>query len=247
MVQTAPNPWFSSFRSPYRHFIHANLWIASSKMRIQTMKLMMFRLLITLGLVCSSVSYAIASPSLDALNYFFNEIKTFEARFGQIVLDESLDEIDDGQGKVWIQRPGLFRWDYEPPEAQEIVGDGVNVWVHDVELEQVTVRAQDQALGKSPAILLAGSGNLEESYVIEDVGTQGRYDWVNLIPKEQESGFKEVRIGFEDNRLRLLELLDNLGQRTQISFVDLKENTPIPLTTFDFIPPEGVDVIDNSE
>ena len=186
---------------------------------------------------------AVSSPGLDSLNYFFREINSFEARFGQIVLDESLVEIDDGQGRLWIQRPGLFRWDYDEPDAQQIIGDGVNVWVYDIELEQVTVREQVATLGKSPAILLAGEGDLEDDYIVEDIGTQGRFDWVNLIPRSEDSGFSEVRIGFEDNRLRLLELLDTLGQRTRISFVDLKENIPVPPTTFEFIPPEGVDVI----
>ena len=188
-----------------------------------------------------------ASPGLDALQYFFSEIKTFEARFGQIVLDEAMVEIDQGQGKLWIKRPGLFRWDYVPPDALEIVGDGHNVWVHDIELEQVTVHSQDRALGKSPASLLAASGDLEDSFVIIDIGRQGRFDWVNLVPKDEDSEFSEMRIGFEENRLRLLELLDKLGQRTRISFVDLKENKPIPLTAFEFIPPEGVDILDNTE
>jgi len=198
--------------------------------------------------VVLAVSNAVsASPGLEALNYFFSEINTFEAKFGQKVLDESFTEIDDSQGKMWIKRPGLFRWDYELPDAQEIVGDGSKVWIYDVELEQVTVRDQDQTLGRSPALLLAGSGNLEEDFTIEDIGTQGRYDWVNLIPKNEESGFNEIRIGFEDNRLRLLELLDNLGQTTRIVFVDIKENTPIASTTFNFFPPQGVDIIDSSE
>jgi outer membrane lipoprotein carrier protein len=188
-----------------------------------------------------------SSPGLDALSYFFGEINTFEARFGQIVLDESLVEVDNSQGQMWIQRPGLFRWNYDAPDAQQIVGDGVNLWVYDVELEQVSVRDQDQAIGRSPAILLAGSGDLEDNYTVEDIGSQGRYDWVNLIPKDADSGFREVRIGFEDNRLRLLELLDNLDQRTRISFVDLKENIPVAVSIFDFVPPEGVDVIDNTE
>ena len=188
-----------------------------------------------------------ASPGLDSLNFFFNQIKTFEAAFGQAVLDESLASIDDGKGKVWIKRPGLFRWDYEPPEAQEIVGDGSRVWIYDIELEQVTVRDQQQALGRTPAILLAGGGDLEKDYIIVDIGTQGRFDWVNLIPKDEESNFTEMRIGFEDNRLRLMELLDNLGQRTRMSFVDLKENHEIADKTFTFVPPVGVDVIDESE
>ena len=202
---------------------------------------------LTLLMVAAFPGAALSSPGLDALDYFFNEINTFEARFGQIVLDESLAEVDNSQGRMWIQRPGLFRWNYDPPEAQEIVGDGENIWIYDIELEQVSVRSQDQAIGRSPAILLAGSGDIEDNYDVIDIGTQGRFDWVNLVPKNEDSGFREVRIGFEDNRLRLLELLDNLDQRTRISFVDLKENIPLPLTTFNFVPPEGVDIIDNTE
>ncbi len=200
-----------------------------------------------LSLVLVGMGGAYGSPGLDALDYFFNEINTFEARFGQSVLDESLTEIDSGQGRMWIRRPGLFRWNYDPPESQEIVGDGENVWIHDIELEQVTVRNQEQTLGKSLAILLAGAGNPQKNYHIDDIGTQGRYDWVNLIPKDEENAFNAMRIGFEDNRLRLMELVDNLGQTTRMVFVDLKENAPIALTTFHFIAPEGVDIIDNTE
>ena len=118
---------------------------------------------------------------------FFSQVQTFEARFRQLVLDESLNAIDDGRGTVWIKRPGRFRWDYDLPDPQEIVGDGERIWLHDIDLEQVTVRDQAQALGRTPAILLAGSGDLDETYRIEDIGVQGRYDWVNLIPEDPES------------------------------------------------------------
>ena len=187
-----------------------------------------------------------ASPGLDAMNFFFTEIHSFVSRFGQVILDESFNEIDSNQGKVWVQRPGNFRWSYDAPDRQEIVGDGENVWIYDIELEQVVVKSQDLAIGNSPAVLLAGRGKIEDNYEIIDIGTQGRFDWVNLIARDEENGFREVRLGFEDNRLRLMELLDNLDQRTRISFVDLRENITIPITIFEFIPPEGVDVIDDS-
>lgn len=185
-----------------------------------------------------------ASPGLDSLHFFFSEVHSFESRFGQVILDESLVELDSGQGRVWVQRPGLFRWSYELPDRQEIVGDGAHVWVYDIELEQVTVRPQDEAIGKSPAILLSGTGNIEDNFEIVDIGTQGRYDWVNLVARDEENEFREIRIGFEDNRLRLMELLDHLDQRTRISFVDIKENVEVPPSTFEFTPPDGVDVID---
>ena len=197
-------------------------------------------------LALSSLSVHAASPGMEAFERFFNEINTFEARFGQVVLDDNLTPVDDGQGTVWIKRPGLFRWNYAPPDAQEIVGDGERVWLHDIDLEQVTVRNQADALGRTPAILLAGSADLASTYAIEDIGTQGEVDWVNLIPEDSESGFTEVRIGFEDRRLRLMELIDTLDQRTRISFVDLKENLPLADEIFEFVPPVGIDIIDQS-
>ena len=197
-------------------------------------------------LALSSLSVHAASPGMEAFERFFNEINTFEARFGQVVLDDNLTPVDDGQGTVWIKRPGLFRWNYAPPDAQEIVGDGERVWLHDIDLEQVTVRNQADALGRTPAILLAGSADLASTYAIEDIGTQGEVDWVNLIPEDPESGFTEVRIGFEDRRLRLMELIDTLDQRTRISFVDLKENLPLADEIFEFVPPVGIDIIDQS-
>ena len=200
----------------------------------------------TMAMAMATLPAHADSPGMDALARFFSQVQTFEARFRQLVLDESLNAIDDGRGTVWIKRPGRFRWDYDLPDPQEIVGDGERIWLHDIDLEQVTVRDQAQALGRTPAILLAGSGDLDETYRIEDIGVQGRYDWVNLIPEDPESGFTEVRIGFEDGRLSLMELIDTLDQRTRISFIDLEENIPVADSIFEFVPPEGVDIIDQA-
>ena len=130
---------------------------------------------------------------------------------------------------------------------QHIVGDGERVWLHDLALEQVTVRDQARALGRSPAILLAGDGDLEQAYDLEDIGVQGRIDWVSLISRDPQSGFTQVRVGFEAGRLHLVELIDTLDQRTRIRFFDLKENRPVAARLFEFSPPDGVDVIDQSE
>ncbi len=199
------------------------------------------------ALLTAAPPAAPASPGLEALEHFFHAIQTFEARFAQVVLDDNLTPVDEGRGTVWIKRPGRFRWNYDPPDAQEIVGDGARVWLYDIELEQVTVRDQAQALGRTPAILLAGSGDLASTYRIEDIGVQGRFHWVNLVPEDSQSGFTEVRIGFEDRRLRLMELVDTLDQRTRISFADAKENAPLADELFEFIPPAGIDVIDQSK
>ncbi len=188
-----------------------------------------------------------ASPGTQALARFFSQVDSFQARFTQIVLDENFNTTDQAHGIVWMQRPGRFRWDYAAPEAQQIVGDGARVWLYDIALEQVTVRDQAQALGHAPAVLLAGGGDLEQNYKVEDLGAQGRLHWVNLIPRQEDGGFTEVRIGFEDQYLRVMELLDTFAQRTRITFVDLQENAPIDDSLFEFVAPPGIDIIEQTE
>ena len=202
-------------------------------------------------LTVSTVAPAAAqndSPGRQALQRFFSEVASLEARFEQVVLDENLNPIDTGRGVLRIQRPGRFRWDYAPPAAQVIVGDGARVWLHDVELAQVTVRSQARALGRSPAIWLAGGdADLEDAYRIEDLGARGRIDWLNLIPRDAESEFSSVRVGFETQKLHRIELIDSLEQRTRIRFFDLRENAAVDDSLFQFTPPAGVDVIDQTE
>ena len=188
-----------------------------------------------------------AGPGSDAFSHFFGEIRTFSAQFRQVVLDEDLNTVDDGRGTVRIKRPGKFRWDYLPPDAQHIIGDGERIWLHDLDLEQVTVRDQKSALGRGPALLLAGGGAPKSGYSISDIGVHAGIAWVNLIPAKTDSGFTEVRMGFEKRQLRQMELVDTLGQRTRISFLGIRENAPIADAVFRFAPPPGADVIDQTE
>lgn len=194
-------------------------------------------------------SLALPAAHADAvttMERFFDEVRTFRADFDQVVLDESLNRIEESSGKMWIARPDRFRWNYEAPLEQEIVGDGERVWVYDVELEQVTVRPMQAALGQTPAALLAGRGDLEDNFTVNDLGRQGQLDTVELEPVSAESGYESMRIGFEGTELRLLELDDRLGQTTRITFRNVRENVEVAPERFLFEPPAGVDVIDET-
>ncbi|MGR3985325.1 MAG: outer membrane lipoprotein chaperone LolA, partial [Gammaproteobacteria bacterium] len=203
-------------------------------------------LLGALWLGAPAPAWAADGAGVEAFEHFFREINTFEAQFRQVVLDEELNTIDDSRGSVRIKRPGRFRWEYMPPDAQHIIGDGKRIWLYDIELEQVTVRDQQAALGRTPAMLLAGAAAPKGAYSIEEIGTYARISWVNLRPSGAESGFTEVRMGFEERQLRQMELVDTLDQRTRISFSEIKENAPIDDAVFAFAPPPGVDVIEQS-
>lgn len=209
----------------------------------------MTRLLLLKGLVAAAGlawSSAFADVS-DDLNHFFNEVRTYSAKFQQVVLDEGFNPIEESAGRLLIKRPGRFRWNYEPPGEHRIISDGEKVWVYDVELEQVTVRSLKDAVGQTPAGLLAGGADIDEQFDVTDLGqVNGPLYWVRMVPTGEDVGFEDIRIGFEDGRLRVLELVDGLGQTTRITMIDGEENQPIPDSQFELSVPEEVDVIDET-
>ena len=185
-----------------------------------------------------------SANALDDLQRFFTEISTFEAEFDQVILDEDFVTLEESSGRVTIVRPNKFRWDYAAPLEQQIIGDGAKVWIYDIDLEQVTVRNMAAAMANTPAVLLAGRGELAETYDIRDLGIHGALNWVRLSPKKSDdSSFDDIRLGFEQGQLRVLELVDGFGQTTRITLRRINENPVINDAIFAFKPPAGVDVI----
>ncbi len=202
-------------------------------------------------IIAAAAGFAVAaqdSPSgAEQLRRFYAEVRDFHARFEQAVLDENLSRLEESAGVVWISRPGKFRWDYEQPAAQQVVSNGVKLWVYDPDLAQVTVRNSGDAVGETPAFLLAGGGDLEARYRVQDLGVQGALAWVALSPKSPRSNYREIRIGFDAGELRVLELVDGLDQTTRMTFFAPADGgAGGDDSRFEFTPPPGVDVLDES-
>ncbi len=193
--------------------------------------------------VIAMLSWAPQVQAADDLQRFFDDVQSYTAKFSQVVLDESFNLLQESSGTLWIQRPDKFRWDYDIPFEQHIVGDGERIWVHDVELQQVTVRRVSGGLGATPALLLAGRGKLDENFSVNSLGLQGQLEWTQLIPKNKDGGYEEIRIGFENGHIRILEMIDGFGQTTRIALHDANENVEIDAGKFVFEPPPGTDVI----
>ena len=183
----------------------------------------------------------------ERLDRFFEKVTTFKASFIQVVLDENLLALEETSGLLWIARPGRFRWDYESVHGQSIVADGEVLWLYDVELEQVTRRAQESAIGQTPAVLLSGGQQYRKDYNVTILGRQGAVNWISLVPKLSDGSFAEIQLGFEGETLRLIQLLDELNQITRVTLANVVENEPIPDSVFQFVPPTGVDVISDVE
>ena len=186
---------------------------------------------------------AAGGASIETLKTMFAQTTTARAHFAQIVLDRNMKMLQQATGTMQFSRPGRFRWEYDPPYEQVIVSDGSKVWLYDKDLNQVTVRRLDRALGSSPAALLAGSDDIEKSYRLSSLGNQDGLDWLEAVPRTQDTAFERVKLGFGKAGLEAMELRDPFGQITVIKFSTIERNAKLPPEAFRFTPPKGADVI----
>lgn len=196
----------------------------------------------TLLCFCSVLASA---SGLDQLHAFLEGTKTAQGAFKQVVTNRDGRTTQTTSGTFAFARPGKFRWTYEKPFDQVIVGDGENVWVYDHDLNQVIVRKLDAALGATPAALLAGDNALEQNFTLVAAGGENAIEYVEATPKTPDSQFKRIRLGFVGDLPRTMLLTDAFGQTTTLTFSDVKRNPTLDPGFFRFTPPKGADVIGN--
>jgi outer membrane lipoprotein carrier protein len=210
-----------------------------------------------LGLGCQVASWGVAaatpaaaSPGAPAAN---SAAATVESRLAGLATwsADFTQTIDDGHGKVlrsaagklYLQRPGKFRWDYSEPSEQLVLADGKKIWFYDKDLSQANVRDMDSTLASTPASLLSGGGAVSSQFDIKALPSSGGLEWFQLIPKKSDTDFQLVRIGFDKSELASMFLADKLGQVTQLTFTNASRNAKFADDFFSFTPPPGVDVI----
>jgi outer membrane lipoprotein carrier protein len=174
---------------------------------------------------------------------FVNNVRTMSGRFEQQLIDADDAVVDKSSGTIEIHKPGRFRWTYLEPYEQILVADGLNIWSYDVDLEQVTVKAQAKVLASTPALLLGGSQQVLDDFEYIGSFVDRETTWVRLQPKTVENGFTLVELGFTEGRLGRMIFSDNLGQTTIIALFDLSLNENIDDRRFSFSPPADVDVV----
>lgn len=174
---------------------------------------------------------------------FVNDIATLQGRFEQSLVDADGEVLERTSGTLQIQRPGQFRWTYTEPYEQQLVADGLNIWSYDVDLAQVTVKPQKEALANTPALLLGGSEDALQQFNNEGSYEEAGTTWVKLSPKNTDSGFLRVELGFKDDRLYRMVFFDNLEQLTSVALYDVAINVPFEPDEFVFVLPDDVDVV----
>ncbi len=183
-------------------------------------------------------AHAAADELADALT----ATSTLAGVFEQTLMDSEGLVLEASRGQFSLRRPGAFRWDYDQPYVQKVISDGDTIWHYDKDLDQVTVRPVGQTLSATPAALLSGAADLEDTFSVEEQGN-GRF---LLRPRNAEAEFESATVQLEGGTIRVLEIQDALGQQTRIEFFDVSRNVQFKDGWFRFDPPAGVDVVGES-
>lgn len=195
------------------------------------------------SLLMFAAAAANAQTAVDTLKEFVRDVKTGRADFTQTVTSPDGAKKKTSSGKFEFSRPNRFRFAYLKPFEQTIVADGQKVWIYDADLNQASSRKFTQALGATPAALLAG-GSLEKDFDLAAQASKDGLDWVEATPKTKEGSFKSVRVGFKGKTLASVEVVDAFGQRSLLQFSQFVANEPIKAETFVFTVPKGADLIE---
>jgi outer membrane lipoprotein carrier protein len=198
-----------------------------------------------------SVSLSAWADGLEDLERFLHEVKSAQASFTQVVTSpkregEAAARSKTSSGRFEFMRPGRFRFEYTKPFEQTIVADGQTLWLYDVDLNQVTARKQQDALGSTPAALIASGTDLKalsEVFDLQSAPAQDGVEWVEAKPKSRDGQLQSVRVGLRQGQLAALEILDSLGQRSVLNFSQWQANPMLKAERFRFDPPAGADLI----
>lgn len=177
------------------------------------------------------------------VNDFITDVITLQGRFEQSLVDATGVVVERSSGTLEIERPGRFHWAYSDPYEQLLVADGLNIWSYDVDLAQVTVKPQAEALANTPALLLGGSGDALSQFRFDGSMVENGTTWVRMIPTDTASGFERMELGFSDGQLSRMVFFDNLDQRTLVALYDVTTNEPIDGGRFVFTVPDDADLV----
>ena len=202
----------------------------------------MKRILVTLSLPCMLAGLARAD-AVDALREFSREVKSGKAAFTQTVTSPDGKRKKVSSGSFEFERPNRFRFVYAKPFEQAIVADGQKVWIYDADLNQASSRKLADALGATPAALLAGA-SLERDFTLKALPAEGGVDWVQASPKQAESTIQSLKLGFKGKELAAMEIVDGFGQRSRLDFSGVQANVSVPAERFQFKLPAGADLIE---
>jgi len=195
-------------------------------------------------MLSSAVAFADAyGPARSELEKFSNGLETLQVDFTQVVKSQDGSIQDKTYGNAWLQSPDKLRWVYAGDFPEIIVADGLDVWIYDEALEQVTIKPQSNQVADTPLLILTDISQLDKEFLVAELGDFEDMFLLELRSRDEESQFERILIGMDASGIRMMIMEDAFGQRTEIHFSNIVRNADLAADVFSFTPPEGTDVV----
>jgi outer membrane lipoprotein carrier protein len=229
-----------------KHINISKIFLSKSTAIFASLFLMLLLPTTNFAAITATTNTKVAPPPVTSSSSASDQLGQILANL-QAVLDNNGGTLQSSSGKMALARPGKFRWETNAPSKQLLIADGKTVWIYDKDLKQVTQKKQNTKSQVTPAMILSDSTPfLLQSFKVKLLPTQNSTEkWFQLTPKSTESLFQSTTLVFQNNELRIMQIISTIGQRTVLRFSQVKNNPSIKASIFQFHIPKGVDVVHN--
>jgi len=194
------------------------------------------------SLLCSP---ALKASDVNSLIKLLRNISTLTGEFTQTIVDEEGQELENSQGFFDIARPSKMAWKITTPLEQQIISNGELLWLYDPDLDQVIIESAKLSFNNSPIALFTSDPSLiSQRYKVKSESTDSHSNF-ELTPNDSSSMFDKIRVNFVNELPRSIDLLDRFSHKTTIFFDKVELNKIITDSTFNFIPPPNIDIVNN--
>jgi outer membrane lipoprotein carrier protein len=181
-----------------------------------------------------------AATQLAAL---LEPVQRLSAQFTQTVHGTHQELLQSTEGYLRLQRPQQFKWVLLAPYPQTIVTAGTRLFIYDPDLKQVQIKPLADALNGTPALVLLGTAKEIQAQFTVDHEVANDLDQFVLVPTNTDALYAEIRMAFSAQRLVRIEIVDSLGQLTDVNFNNIEINGKFAPDEFEFVIPPDADVI----
>ena len=203
---------------------------------------------ITLVISCLAFSSIVKAQStaINELDRLLQDLQTLSADITQLIVESDGGVLEESEILLHVKRPDGFYWETISPFPELLVTNGTKLWTYQPDLEQVVIENWDPDQTELAAQLLYGqTDNLRDNYYVVAINSEQTRSF-ELKPKSADSLYELITINFLNESLDLIYIQSSSGERTAWQFMTSRINVPLGDDLFEFVPPEGIEVINNS-
>jgi outer membrane lipoprotein carrier protein len=177
----------------------------------------------------------------------YEKLQDFSAEFTQIYTRVALSRTSESRGKLMLKKPGMMRWEYAKPEPKLWIADGSQLYIYDPEFEQVVVDKSFNTNRLSESIsFLWGEGRLTDAFDAKTGAPAKDGSPVLELTPKRDATYARLVLVLDPKSGHVMEsiIYETSGNTNHFKFGKPTINGGLKADLFQFVPPEGTEVIE---